>query len=330
MSKILLVCHSNSTVGLGHLSRILVLAQAIKSHGAVIPELVIFGDFFPKEGISEFHTHVFPLSAYFTASIENIISSDNFSAVVFDLHAKQDISDFDNLLLRLKNRQISIIGIDSLLEYCDILDLIWIPSFNFDASSHSNCKCIIKSGWDSFLIQKRLSHKEWTPGSSVLVLTGGSDTAKLSRTLPAYLDKSLRGDIKLNWVRGPFSEVPILPTETRLDWIIHDSPSGLDELILNSDYVLTIFGVSLFEVLQYGVPTVVFSPYQNKDDQELQSLSLENVALVAANSLDAISGLNTLINDENRARDYSLNSLKKLAVNGTQNLVQQIYLLIGV
>ena len=330
MPKILLVCHASTDIGLGDLSRLTALAQSLESDGMVVPEILIFGDFFPKDGILNFSTHLFSLGDDFVTTVQKVVAAGDFNAVAFDLHASQDIKGFETLLFRLKNNDIRLIAIDSLLEFCNVLDLIWIPSFNFDISNHNNCKCIIKSGWDSYLIQKRFPTKEWAPGSNILVLTGGSDTTKLSRSLPEYLDKSLGNDVEINWVQGPFSEPPRLSNENHLNWIIHSSPSGLDELIVNSNYVLTVFGVALFEVLQYGVPAVVFSPYGNKDDPELRALSAQNIASIADNSLEAVDRLNSLIADDDLARSYSYNSLKKLAINGAQNLAKQIHLLLEV
>lgn len=328
MPKILLVCHAGADIGLGHLSRLTALAQSLESDGMVVPEILIFGDFFPQDGTLNFSTHLFSLADDFVTSVQKVVAAGDFNAIAFDLHASQDIKGFETLLFRFKNNDIRLIAIDSLLEFCNVLDLVWIPSFNFDISNHSNCKCIIKSGWDSYLIQKRFPTREWAPGSKVLVLIGGSDTTKLSRSLPEYLDKSLRNHVEINWVQGPFAEPPKLSNENHLNWIIHSSPSGLDELIVNSNYVLTVFGVSLFEVLQYGVPAVVFSPYGNKDDPELRALSAQNIASVADNSLEAVDRLNSLIADDHLARRYSYNSLKKLATNGAQNLAKQIHLLL--
>ena len=73
----------------------------------------------------------------------------------------------------------------------------------------------------------------------------------------------------------------ILPNDQRLKWIIHDSPEQLDEIILNCNYAITVFGISFFEVIQYGIPTVVFSAYKNKDEMELQALKKLEVAIVA-------------------------------------------------
>ena len=330
MSSVLLVCHVNAEIGIGHLSRLLALAETLRKDNNVIPEFLIFGDFIKKNELADFNLHAFSLSDNFVTSVERVMEAENFNAVVFDLYTKQDINNLDEFFLRLKECNIYLVGIDSLIEYCNILDLIWIPSFNFDCSKYSNCTSVIKSGWDSFLIQKRLPSKKWSPGLKVLILTGGSDVAKLSRTLPVQLNESLGKNVELHWVRGPFSEPPILPDECRLEWHVHDAPTQLDELIVHSDYVLTVFGVSLFEVLQYGIPSVVFSPYGDKDDIELTSLSEEKVALVSDNAQSAVDNLIKLMNNDKLAREYSTNALNKLSVNGAQKLSEEIYSLIGV
>ena len=46
MLKILLVCYVSPMIGLGHLSRLLALAQTLKKDKKIIPEFLIFGDLF--------------------------------------------------------------------------------------------------------------------------------------------------------------------------------------------------------------------------------------------------------------------------------------------
>ena len=65
--------------------------------------------------------------------------------------------------------------------------------------------------------------------------------------LPDQLDKSLENDTQVHWVQGPFSDTPHLPKIPRLNWIIHKSPDSIDELIVDSHYVVTIFGVSFLK-----------------------------------------------------------------------------------
>jgi spore coat polysaccharide biosynthesis predicted glycosyltransferase SpsG len=326
--RILLVCYVGVNIGLGHLSRLLALADVLRKERKVQPEFLIFGDFIKKNELSNFNVHTFLLSDDFIDTIKNILETDNYDAVVLDLFPNHNIDNLGGLFIQLKRSNICLISIDSLIEHCNILDLIWIPSFNFDCSKYTNCNSILKSGWDSFLIQKRFQHKGWTPGSKVLVLTGGSDVSNLGKTLPAQLDKLLDKNIELHWVKGPFSVAPKLPKQCRLNWTVHDSPEYLDELIVQIDYVMTVFGVSFFEVLQYGIPTVVFSPYGIKDSNELNALSEEGVSVVVNNSKLAINGLIELMNNDELAKQYSVNALKKMSINGTKNLSKEIYSLV--
>jgi spore coat polysaccharide biosynthesis predicted glycosyltransferase SpsG len=329
MFHALLICHVSPEIGIGHLSRLLALADTLRKDNNTIPEFLIFGDFIKKDELANFNVHAFSLTDDFVATIENILEINNFDALIFDLYPKHNIDNLGELFIQLKQRNICLISIDSLIEYCNILDLVWIPSFNFDCNKYTECTSILRSGWDSFLIQKRLRHKDWTPGTKVLILTGGSDVSNLGKTLPIQLDGLLDKNIEVHWVRGPFSSEPNLPKKCRLNWIIHNAPEQLDELIVQSDYVISVFGVSFFEVLQYGIPTVVFSPYDNKDNNELDALSEEGVTMVVNNPKLAIEGLIELMNNDELAKEYSMNALKKMSINGVQNLSNEIYSLMG-
>ena len=330
MQKALLVCYVSSKTGIGHLSRLLALAQNLKKDKKIVPEFLILGDIIKLDSLKEFQIHNFSFNSDFNLIIQNIWETKNFDVIIFDIYPSHKINNLCELFKKIKQHNISIISIDSLIEHCDLLDLIWIPSFNFDCSKYTHCKSLLKSGWDTYLIQKHLKTKEWIPGSKVLILTGGSDVLNLGKTLPTELDTVLQDNLELNWVKGPLSKEPLLPKKPRLNWTIHDAPQRLDELITQSNYVISVFGISFFEVLQYGVPAVVFSPYNNKDENDLKALSKENVAKVVNNSKLAVEALFKLINDDEIASIYSINALKKMSVNGVKNLSTQIYSLIKI
>lgn len=328
MHKILLVCYVSSKIGLGHLSRLLALAQTLKKDKKVVPEFLIFGDIIKKDELNDFKVNNVLANDSIVLTIANCIKSNNFNGIVFDIHQSYKNNNLYKLIIKLKKKNFFVISIDSLIEYCDILDLVWVPSFNFDITKHSNCKNFIRSGWNTYLIQKRLDHKKWRPGSKILVLNGGSDVANLGKTLPTQLDKILDKNSEVHWVKGPLSNNPILPVKYRLKWIIHDAPQQLDELIVRSNYVITVFGISFFEALQYGVPTVVFSPHDKKDNNDLKALSKEEVAIIASNSETAVKELSSLMNDVELANKLSINALEKLKINGSQQLSREIYSLI--
>ncbi len=329
MLKILLVCHIGPQIGIGHLSRLLALASTLKKNNYIIPEFLIFGDILKKKELDNFTVYNFTLNDNFTDIIEDIAEKKNYSACVFDLYPSYCSSNLYEMFSRLKQHNIRLVTIDSLIEYEDILDLIWIPSFYFDAKQHRTSSNKFQFGWNNYLIQKRCRTGGWQPGSKILILTGGSDISELGKTLPNQIDESLNKNFEINWVRGPFSCQPTLPKKPRLTWNIHYAPDYLDELIVQSDYAMTVYGVSLFEVLQYGVPVVTFSPYGDKDDVELEALSKEGVAMVAGNSRSAIDRLTELMNNDELAKQLSKKSLKIMSNNGAKNLSSEIYSLIG-
>ena len=326
---ILLVCHAGSSVGLGHLSRLLALAQSLRQSDNFRIEFLIFGDDFQKEELEFFKVHQLPIFSDFENSLKKLIKQQSPSMVVLDLYPKLLSPNLEKLFTWIKEKEIGLVGIDSLVNYCTFLDLIWMPTFNFNLRNTPECKGKLISGWDSLLIQKRLPSKEWRSGVRVVVLTGGSDTTRLGENLPTILDGMLRSDSVIDWVQGPFSESPNIPSKCRLTWNVHNAPSQLDELIVESDYSITVFGISFFEVLQYGIPTVVFSPYGNKDDNELESLSKEGVAMVANNPKFAVERLVELMNNDGLAKEYSDNALMKMSTNGAQNLSNKIHSLMG-
>lgn len=324
MYKVLLICTLSPSIGIGHLSRLLALANYLKKINLYV-EFMIFGDKLERIELENYKAKFYPFKLNFIEEVYKHIKKDNFDVVVFDLPANFDSTHFRKFFAKIKQMKVKIIGIDSLVNYRDILDKIWVPSFNFDTSQLNDHIEKIKFGWDSFIINKRLDNRKWSPGHKLLVLTGGSDAKNLSEYLPAMLDSKIDQKAEINWVQGPFANIPNIPSKPKLKWIIHKAPESLDQLITESNYVLTVFGVSFFEVIQYGIPSVVFSPYDGKDDKELSALKNENVAMVAKNLEEAIDMVNGFRSNANIARMFSKNSLEKFKKNGAEQLSLEIH-----
>ena len=329
MSRVLLICHVTAETGIGHLSRLLAVADELQKYNNIRIEFMIFGSLLKEKQLANYKSYNLSFDADLIKETNNIEAINHYDAMIFDLYPKCNNYNFDELFTHLKKKNTFLISIDSLIDYKNILDIVWIPSFSFNFRKHTDASNKIKSGWGSLLLQKKLQHRDWLPGQKVLVLTGGSDTTNLGDTLPTQLDIFLNDDVEVHWVKGPFSSKPNLPDRRNLKWIIHDSPEQLDELIIQSNYVISIYGVSLFEVLQYGVPAVTFSPYGGKDEIELKALAKEGVAMVAENSRQAIDRLIELMNNDELAKQFSENSLNIMSNDGAKNLSSQIYSLIG-
>jgi spore coat polysaccharide biosynthesis predicted glycosyltransferase SpsG len=164
----------------------------------------------------------------------------------------------------------------------------------------------------------------WKPGKRVLVLTGGSDATGLGEVLPTLLDSELPAGTELHWVTGPYARQPVLPASPRLSIDNHRAPSDLNDLMAHASYALTVYGVSFYELLYYGAPTVVFSPYGNKDDEELGTIAREAVALRAADEVDGVAKLKRLMADDALAESLSRRARLKLSVPGGRKLAHAV------
>ncbi|MBM3302498.1 MAG: hypothetical protein FJY85_21410, partial [Deltaproteobacteria bacterium] len=186
------------------------------------------------------------------------------------------------------------------------VDMTFIPSFRGPATVvGAKVDLSVIFGWDCFLLNENTEPINWQPGQRVLALTGGSDATNLGRNWPALLDASLPESTELNWVTGPFAQAPVWPQTPRIRMTQHLAPRGLQHLMTTVNYAVTVYGVSFFELLQLGIPTVVFSPYGERDDPELQEIEQEGLAIVAKDEKDATQKLIALMNNEELAAQLS-------------------------
>ena len=174
----------------------------------------------------------------------------------------------------------------------------------------------ISHGWNQFLLSRSETPIGWLPGDNILILTGGSDVLGLGNWLPEVLDAELKPSSTINWIKGPYAEQPKLPKTTRLKWKIFEDLEGLDELIVNSNYVWTLYGVSFFESIQYGIPTVVVPLSNSKNVRELEIIENEKVALVSSNIKISVNILKDLMENDQLATQLSQRAKYKMQENG--------------
>lgn len=322
--RALLVCHAGAHIGLGHLTRALVVAEALQRGLGAEVRLLVQGEAVRRKWLDRVSHRFVAAEADLAAEIAADVHAGAADFVIFDLHPGSLPPALPQLLSDLRRRGVRMVGIDCLLERCNDLDLTWIPSFRVDPARLAPCRAPVNFGWDAYLLSLARAPRPWAPGPRVLVLTGGSDTAGLGCFLPETIDAALPAGSEIRWVRGPYAPEPSLPKATRLRWFVAAAPESLDDLILETNYALTVFGVSCFELLQYGVPTVAFSPYGDKDAGELAGLAQEGVAWVAADARSAVSLLGRLMRDHAAARDLARSALARMSVRGADRFVQRI------
>lgn len=264
-------------------------------------------------------------SDYFQLA-RDFVEVNHVKLFIMDFHKSTEGPELLEFLKWARAKGIVLVAVDSFIGYREYLDHIWLPSVHFDLSKICKQKgfCDVSFGWDHFLLARSEAIPNWQAGGSVLVMTGGADVLGLGSWLPELLDTKLVSSSTVNWVKGPYANLPNIPKNPKLKWRIHDSPKDMDKLISESSYVLTQFGVSFFESVQYGIPTVVVPLDPFKNSLELDLIQRENVALVARDIKGSVDVLERLIVDDVLAKNLSETSKKKMRVNGCDLFVNKI------
>ena len=325
-ANVLVACNAGDGVGLGHLSRSLVAAEALRSRLGADVRLLVQGNQINRSDLDTF-PHRFVTKDQDLAKIVLVeYARQCVDLVVLDLHpgslSTPDL--MQAMLIVLQSAGCRIVAIDGLHQYRAMLDLIFIPSFQLADPADARNLAPIVFGWDCFLLNLQQTPRGWQTGRRVLALTGGSDATGLGQTWPTFLDSILPYQTELHWVTGPFAHAPALPQAPRIQFHSHIAPSGLGPLMQASNYAITVFGVSFFELLYLGIPTVVFSPYGGKDDRELVAIANTGAALVARDEREATDHLSALMHDDGLASQMSLNARALLNIPGSRRLCAEI------
>lgn len=271
--KALLVTCAGPEAGLGHLSRSVVMARLLQDRLGYGVRLAVLG---PEEVLQE------PLPADFFSDIDSLletVTAVDYQVLVMDWPWQQQPFS-PQVLAQLTGRAGCSLGIDMPPEWQRHVDIVYLPACAVRHQEAYDPEKLVY-GWDSYLFHAPARRREWRDRDELLVLTGGSDPQGLADILPALLDAALPDGMRIRWVQGPFAPAPRLIDHSRLDWHIVRSPAGLEALFDRARLVVSVFGISTIEALRAGLPTVVYSPYGDRDKEQLQSLEQAGVAEVA-------------------------------------------------
>ena len=155
-------------------------------------------------------------------------------------------------------------------------------------------------------------------------MTGGSDRAKLNKSWPLLLDKMLPRNFNIHWIVGPYSQKPNLELCKNLNFNIYKYPQDIFKIYQKVNYAITIYGVSFFELIAQGIPTVVFSIYGNKDNNEIDFIDDNKLAIKSIDEVNAIEKFIELLNNKKKSQQISFNSQRVLKKPGTTKLGEEV------
>jgi spore coat polysaccharide biosynthesis predicted glycosyltransferase SpsG len=311
--SVLFVVHAGEGVGLGHLTRSLVAARSLVLRLGAQVDFVAVGQKIDDTIAKEFKVDFSVIDGPIDVVLDHVTKNNHYAAICLDLFNPMLVESLAGVLETLRKAGSRIVAIDSLLGFEGLTDLLFVPSFLVPTYHGADrLQGRLAYGWDAYLLNVLPQDQTRDPSGSILVLTGGSDVTRLGRELPTILDERLPRDSMVHWVTGPFSERPIFPSPSKVEFIEHVAPAGLSALMVKAEIAITVFGVSFFELIALGVPTVVFSPYGEKNSRELREIAQHRIALVARDAQDAVEKATMLLGDSELRAELSNNARDKL------------------
>ena len=317
----LIVCQAGKKVGLGHLSRSIVIAKILKKNFQANVKLLIQGNPVFHKDLVNFKHDFFPSK---NSMVKKLRTQYSINIVFFDLHPKMVPLNFVEALNYFRISKTKLIAIDGLIDFRSSLDLIFIPSFQCFVATVSSRGAPIIYGWDCFLLDQSFKKKNWSPGQNVIVLTGGSDVSNLGKDLLELLNKKLPKDTNLDWVVGPYASRPILKKKKNINIKEYLTPDNVSKLMQKANYAITVYGIAFFELLKTGVPTIVFPAIKSKNKAEIDIIKKSGVAVVAKNKYEATELLVKLMSNNKQAFSIFKKASSKLEISGDIRLSAEI------
>lgn len=247
--NVAILCETGPSIGLGHLSRACVAAAALQDHLGAVVKIYIRGE----------KTQFMDLNLLPHEWVEGF-DAQHCHADVTAVDVKALDTETKTLLAQAKTHS-KIVGIDILRDTSSLFDLAWMPSVYVDPVSQRRLGQKLRYGPDCFLLRDTFCATEkQNDVKRVIILSGGSDPAKLFAFLPQKLDAGLDPEVQIDWVQGPFADAPSLRQISRDSFNILQAPTNLPDLLGGYDAAFCVYGVSFYECMKAGLQTVAVDP----------------------------------------------------------------------
>jgi spore coat polysaccharide biosynthesis predicted glycosyltransferase SpsG len=182
----------------------------------------------------------------------------------------------------------------------------------------------IRYGADCMILPHRVTKRATSNEQTVLALTGGADVANLGRIWPRVAARTLPPNIRITWVKGPLAEAPLVDRSLEDRIRLVSGSENLSTEISQASFGLVVHGISAYELLSAGVPSVVFSPYGAKDDGSMAFLENSRLARISHSSHDAVNQLLYLVNNPKEAERMAEKARNFLGVPGELTLASEL------
>lgn len=324
-SKVTIVTQADEKVGMGHLARCMALAKELKESQAINVNFYVNDNPGAKELLEQqgFSANVWKslddLSEKLCSDVQRV------DGTIIDLKA----SYCGELLEKTGRLDTHSMLIDYVPADASLADLFIVPTVFFDYENKAShfAKKKILTGKNHLLLNRKIN---WLRENNdirdgILISAGGSGL------LPDELFEAisrLDGGDKIKFLAGPFADVSFFHRKANAynikNYEVIFNPPDVFEVYSKSKLALCTFGVTTYELIALGVPTVVVKTV-TKDDADIVEYLAQNDVCVnlldAANSAETVTGiLESLLQNNDRLTELSRNSKKFIDGLGVQRV----------
>jgi len=258
---VFLISSLDKKIGMGHFARCNYVSDAMQNRGIQVTHLSLI----TEEELDQSYL----LKIFGDTPCNNVL--------IFDLHDVHINEELKKIFFELKKNNNFLIGLDCLIELSACLDYLWIPTLFIDQDVLKKIQCDYCYGLESILLPKiqAKKHRSDRNNKFLTICSGASDVSFLGDWLiDAILESNLKGISKIIWIQGPYANEPRFtsPKDALMDIEIIKFPLSLISILQQSDFILSVYGITAFEALACRVPSLIFSPYGIKDNENLNAL----------------------------------------------------------
>lgn len=311
--KVRAVVASGAKVGRGHATRTIVLLQAFQELFSADVSLLILA-----ESAVETDTG--------TVRSETIALDDMTPEVVSDFVRGADIFLIDvPAWLELKW------GLEKLRSFTVTMDhtekgitedMVFASSFFAGDTGHGHTL----SGWSNYLIPKvdRRAPVKGHPVGRLIIITGSNYSDVDMTTLVKQVKAVTTQEHHIVWVTSHEKTILNMKPEGH-DWQVWKNIPNLAMSLVEFDLAITAYGVSFFECLNAGLPTVVFKGAADVNGAEWLALSKEMVALLSNDVSEVGKQIQIMLDDDGLRQKFQDRAYELLPNDGGRAAASAIF-----
>ena len=138
------------------------------------------------------------------------------------------------------------------------------------------------TGPDSIIIVKN-KKKISKVKNSILILTGASDLHNNIDKIVGIFEKKIKKKFKITVIQGPYAKDIKITKNSLHEWKIIKKKLNIDKFLLTSETVITSYGLSYFDALNFNCKVIVFTNNYKREKSNIDYIRLNKYSIFIEN-----------------------------------------------